>query len=778
MWTESENEIFADETQLMKEPICEDIKKQINDELDEEMKLIKMQFKDRIKDKTIDLTSYLKHDGGNGKTKTGRALLMNKTKNISVVDVDINKSFDDERKEQIRKNIIAKLNNKDIIVKTASGGLHIYCNTEQYYVQSNRMIKCYSCEDYDVDLMSCVDENKRSLVVLPGSKVRKSGRDAIKQYSFVQGSFDSSIIRSLADVIHDLDIKIAIKHAPEIEKIVDDYKQYTISDELAESLVNGLVGLEIHNDGGSRCIDDEITLFTLFQAINSLSNKYVDEAYDNVRNKCKLTDNAFINFDKSILRYQHLQSSPFVLVKIIKRWNNEYYEEHVKPLLNVYEIVMNKIDLNDSFNLNNIREKAESKKYHSKKEVIEDLSKVIRYIDDGSESYVIKSFDTFTNTYQLKFANDAFISRSLRRINLWKSGNEQITVYSLFIEHLSKFCMKGVKFNSSDENVLSLFHGFAHNILEHVDMNKIQMFLELIKEVICNNNELVYQYVLNWIAFVVQNPGVKTGIAIVLKGLQGIGKNRFTDTICEMMKGYSAKNITDINELTGQFNSIVEGKMMIVLNELKNCGDDRLANFNALKSIITDIMIRINEKNQPRRDAENVANFIFCTNNSFPVKIDSGDRRYLVLDCNGKHKGDFKYFEQLVDNQDDVFYDNLLTFFIKRDISTFQVREIPMTEAKQDLIDASKSPIDQWICDNYNKLCDGIPCADALLSKPAEMRDRAFQLQLKDKCERKRRREDAKLVWYYVLKDECKGIYQQTELNDDEDINENDEIPV
>ena len=101
MWTESENEILADETVLMKEPIYEEIKKQFNNE----MELIKTSFKDRIKDKTIDLTSYLKHDGGNGKTKTGRALLMNKTINLSVVDVDINKSFDDDKKEQIRNNI-------------------------------------------------------------------------------------------------------------------------------------------------------------------------------------------------------------------------------------------------------------------------------------------------------------------------------------------------------------------------------------------------------------------------------------------------------------------------------------------------------------------------------------------------------------------------------------------------------------------------------------------------------------------------------------------------
>lgn len=771
MWTESEKEFEADETTMINEPICEETKKQFDDEI----KLSLTSLKDRMKDKTIDLKSYLKHDGGNGKSTTGRALMMNKMKNLSVVDIDINKSLDEENKEKVRKNIIAKLNHHDVIVKTGSGGLHIYCNTDGFFIQSNRMIKCYSCNEFDIDLMSSFDETKRSLIVLPGSKVRKSGRDTIKQYSFIQGSFDSKIIRSLADVLNDIDVKITIKQHPEIEKIIDDNKENIISDELATALVNGLVGLEVHNDGANRCIDDEITLFTLFQAINSLPVKYVEEAYDNVRNKCKLTDNASMNFDKSMMRYQSLHSSPFVLVKILKRWNNEYYHQSIKPLLTCYEIVINKIDLNDSFDLNNIREKAEQHKYHSKKEVLEDLSRVIRSIDDGSDSFVMKTFDTFSETYQLRFVNDSFITKSLRRIHLWKEDGEQITVHHLLINHFSKFVMKGVKFYSNSESVMSLFHGYAHKTLEQVDENKIQMFLDFIKEVICDNNEQVYEYVINWISFIVQHPGKKSGIALVLKGLQGVGKNRFTDTLCEMMKGYSAKNITDISELTGQFNSIVEGKMLIVLNELKNCGDDRLANFNALKSIITDDIIRINEKNQPRRDAENVANFIFVSNNAFPVKIESGDRRYLVLSCNGKHKGDFMYFNQLCNSFDESFYENLLTFFIKRDISEFNIRDIPMTESKQDLIEASRTPIDQFICDNYNKLIEGMVCNEVLLNKPSEMKERAFQLQLKDKCDRKQKRVDGSRVWFYVLKDECKTIYHQTIfINEDED----DEIPI
>ena len=87
--------------------------------------------------------------------------------------------------------------------------------------------------------------------------------------------------------------------------------------------------------------------------------------------------------------------------------------------------------------------------------------------------------------------------------------------------------------------------------------------------------------------------------------------------------------------------------MLIVLNELSNCSNGKQINFNTLKSIITDSTIRINERNQPRRTAENVANFIFITNNCFPVKIEAGDRRYVVMYVNAKHKGDIDYFTKL-----------------------------------------------------------------------------------------------------------------------------------
>ena len=164
-----------------------------------------------------------------------------------------------------------------------------------------------------------------------------------------------------------------------------------------------------------------------------------------------------------------------------------------------------------------------------------------------------------------------------------------------------------------------------------------------------------------------------------------------------------------------------------------------------------------------------ILNLIFVTNNSYPVKIESGDRRYVVLACNGKYKNNHDYWNNIYNNLNEEFYNNLLTYFLKRDISEFNPRIIPMTEAKQDLIEASRNPVDVWICDNYNNLCEGWLCSEALSNKPYDIKERSFTLQIKDKCIRKQIQSNNKRSWYYFLKDEYKTIYHQTIREDEED---------
>jgi phage/plasmid-associated DNA primase len=144
--------------------------------------------------------------------------------------------------------------------------------------------------------------------------------------------------------------------------------------------------------------------------------------------------------------------------------------------------------------------------------------------------------------------------------------------------------------------------------------------------------------------------------------------------------------------------------MLLVLNELKNCDDDILANFDSLKSLITDAPLRVNEKNQSRSDAQNVANFIFVTNNSFLVKIEASNRRYLVLAFSGDRVGQHGYFKHLLETFTDEFYFHLLTYFMNIDLTDFVIRNIPVTKAKQDLIEASRPVIHSWIMEHYDEL--------------------------------------------------------------------------
>ncbi|OHS94020.1 Poxvirus D5 protein [Tritrichomonas foetus] len=286
--------------------------------------------------------------------------------------------------------------------------------------------------------------------------------------------------------------------------------------------------------------------------------------------------------------------------------------------------------------------------------------------------------------------------------NFIKSKN-WITVLHVYRKYGNiAFAYKRVLLHSTDPQLLSIFSGYDLLIVQNNNFELLEKFFWHVRTIICDNNHELFNYTINWFSFIVQHPGTKVGSALVLRGQQGIGKNVFTDVICKLIGRYAHDNITTVEELTGQFNSCLENSMLIVLNEMMNYGEGRSSNFDALKSIITDPIIRINEKCQPRRTAQNVANIIFCSNNAVPVKITEGDRRYVVYDVSEKMKGCFDYFKELCSSFTPEFYSHLLSYFLVNDISEFNPRVIPMTEVKASMMEATTSLVKQFLMVHYS----------------------------------------------------------------------------
>ncbi|KAA6394723.1 MAG: hypothetical protein EZS28_009748 [Streblomastix strix] len=353
----------------------------------------------------------------------------------------------------------------------------------------------------------------------------------------------------------------------------------------------------------------------------------------------------------------------------------------------------------------------------------------------NGQCYIIKEYDCINDTNVIHYKNKQAIYDQFRAIRLWQDGKKKITV---------------VDYNQVDE----------------IDYQKIELFIGLVKDTIAANDDRIYEYLLNWFAYIVQKTGKKTETAVILQGLQGIGKNIYINVLSEILADYSAKKITKIDEFVGNLNSFIENTMLAVPNELKNCGEYRTSNMDSMKSIITEGSFRINEKYVPRYEAENVVNLIIETNNMFPIKIENSDRSYVICKCNPVHRGDLEYFTNLCNSFDEDFYNNLFTFQLTRDISSFNPRDIPMTDAKKDIIRASRSQVDDVIIKHFKVFQAGVTTHVAESWKPQDMKIKNYEIVNKNVCNKVKKQTNGVRQYVYQMKEVMVSIYQN--LLDDE----------
>lgn len=304
-------------------------------------------------------------------------------------------------------------------------------------------------------------------------------------------------------------------------------------------------------------------------------------------------------------------------------------------------------------------------------------------------------------------------------------------------------------------------------------------------EVIADNNQQLFDYIINWYSLILQQPAGKTESAIVITGDQGTGKNVFSNVLCELMNRYSNPNLNNIDHIVGKFNTELENMKLIVCNELTTAETNKYLNSDALKSLITDKLVIINQKNMTTRSAENVANFIMISNNFAPVKIEGGDRRYVVTRTSSKYKGNSSYFKNLCQSFNKDFYNNLFTFFMKRDISKFDPRELPQTETKKQIQDVSKSSYELFIEEHVIDFSAGFERSEAFEYYSrwaknngfAQCNIKTFKSNIIQFCIESRIRRDGRHPWVFKLKNE---YITKFEVNDkiDEEEEDVDDLPT
>jgi hypothetical protein len=212
----------------------------------------------------------------------------------------------------------------------------------------------------------------------------------------------------------------------------------------------------------------------------------------------------------------------------------------------------------------------------------------------------------------------------------------------------------------------------------------------------------MYTYITEYIAHLCQYPGIKPGTVPCFVGLSGTGKSSIFVVLKDMLGEKKVKvSSTPERDVWGTFNDMLEGKILVVLEELeKKIGKDGLEKF---KDLITNDSITINGKNQKPYESNSFHRFMIATNDKEgPVPTSKDDRRFVMIKISNELKGNDEYFKQfrhIVDVYDDDAMCTLFGHFNNKqnyDVANFHLKPKPTSEFQKELADMNRPYMDIW----------------------------------------------------------------------------------
>lgn len=241
----------------------------------------------------------------------------------------------------------------------------------------------------------------------------------------------------------------------------------------------------------------------------------------------------------------------------------------------------------------------------------------------------------------------------------------------------------------------NLFRGFRAERLKRIEGASCGMYLEHVRNVICDGDEKLYQYIMAWLAHMIQEPGAdKPGTAIAIRGPQGCGKGTLTKWIQAIIGPVHSMKISTRDRLTGKFNSHLMDRIFINADEAIWSGDKSIA--GTLKALITESPLDFEQKGVNPISLPSYLRIIFTSNEKWMVPVESDDRRFVVLDCGTSHVKDRPYYKALNKQMENGGAVELYHTLLEWDYSEVDVRQAPSTRALITQKLESLPTVDRW----------------------------------------------------------------------------------
>ena len=318
-------------------------------------------------------------------------------------------------------------------------------------------------------------------------------------------------------------------------------------------------------------------------------------------------------------------------------------------------------------------------------DIIDEYNSKFALVLTGEQAKVVKKEpvpDSIQNKYST-FAIDAFRQfYGNDKVNIpdGKGGEKPVKKFDLWMSSPRRRSFDGMLLHPDKPRVVELGDHQYLNTWAGFSMLPQEGDWSLLKTHIlnnlCRNNEEHYNWLMDWMADMFQEPADPKGCAVVLGGVEGAGKGTLANALAKIF-GIHASIVSNSEHLTSKFNDMIMDSVFLFADEVVYAGSHDVA--NRLKAMVTE---KTNTKEKKFGDKVKVDSFLhimMSTNNEWKVAAGPESRRYLVLDVGKQVANDREYFGAIKTQMANGGHEAMLHELLNRQIIS-NLRYAPVTE--------------------------------------------------------------------------------------------------
>jgi hypothetical protein len=233
-------------------------------------------------------------------------------------------------------------------------------------------------------------------------------------------------------------------------------------------------------------------------------------------------------------------------------------------------------------------------------------------------------------TYDKSHALQVF---NIHQLPILKKSGKPITCIEKWLEDPARRQATHLVYKYEEDclpHEATLWRGYAYTKTSRCDPDieklVVDTFLDML-HCVTNDDDKSFEYVLKWMAHIIQRPFEKTGTAVCfINQEKGTGKDSMVSWFREVIGRTHTAHYTSEAQLWEKHDSKKEGAILMYLEEVG--GGLNFEHNEDVKTLITSDSITINKKNVKAYEVPNIGNILATSQKAQPFKIEDGCRRF------------------------------------------------------------------------------------------------------------------------------------------------------